>query len=189
MYPSTFVICKFRYAEYKNSHFLPRHRAAGSIRIRAQLMAWVLERGPGIPLFEVQLQYGLQEQSSPCPCRRGQPLVPPHPALSATVQRAQHTVLVTAWVPAAGGGRPAEPQLRSYLRLARRSMRKGFGRLGSILPTSWQRQQRAPCQTQAPASLGASLLVSPAWAWAGFPPSLNQQVIPLIRDKGLSWLW
>lgn len=40
----------------------------------------------------------------------------------------------------------------------------------------------APCQAPALA-LAALLLVSPVRAWAGFPPSLNQQVILLITDK------
>lgn len=48
---------------------------------------------------------------------------------------------------------------------------------GSIHPSSsWH----TPCQTLA---LAAVLVVSPARAWAGFPPSLNQQVILLITDK------
>lgn len=51
---------------------------------------------------------------------------------------------------------------------------------GSIHPSSWQ-HRHSPCQTSAPAL--AALVVSPVRAWAGFPPSLNQQVILLITDK------
>lgn len=69
-------------------------------------------------------------------------------------------------------------QLGSYLLLAPRSRRRGFGRVAAATPPPGS----TLCQTLALA-LAALLLVSPAGAWAGFAPSLNQQVILLITDK------
>jgi len=47
---STFVICEFRYAEYKNSFFFPLGTVLPAAFV-SQLMVRVLERGPEIPLL------------------------------------------------------------------------------------------------------------------------------------------
>lgn len=47
----TLVVCKFRYADYKNRGFFARHHPAGNVHIKAQLMVRVLERGPEILVF------------------------------------------------------------------------------------------------------------------------------------------
>lgn len=187
VYISSCVICKFRYAGYKNSFFFfPRHHPAGSIRIKALLMVWVLETGPGIPALWVRRWHWQQRQDALYHCWWGQSpllLAPVAPALTCHGPCRAQRVLMASGVPAESHQVPSR-QLGSYLRLAPRSMRRGFGRLGFIHPHPLAALAGSAVPNTAPALLIVSLL----WAWAGFPPSLNQQVILLITDKGLSWL-
>lgn len=136
--------------------FFPRHHPAGRVRIKAQLTVWVLERGPEIPLFSVPLRHWQRQQDPQYRCWRGRPPLLPRPSATGA-QRAVHRAEFGGFWPlecprldAAVPLNPGSPAALLSLRLAWRSMRRSFGRLGSIPPTSWQRRQGPPCQIQAP---------------------------------------
>lgn len=121
-------------------YFFPRHHPAGCVRIKAQLTVWVLERRPEIPLFSVPLRHWQRQQDPQYRCWRGRPRLLPRPSATGA-QRAAHRAEFRGFWPlecprldAAVPLNPGLPAALLSLRLAWRSMRRSFGRLGSIPP-------------------------------------------------------
>lgn len=140
----------------------------------------MLEKGPEIPAPSPAVALAAPGR----PCWWGWPPLRPHHGVTSTpvLHLGWNLAAPTPWSAAVEAAVPPSPSSPAGLLSAPGTEIKEerLWQAGSIHPSSWQ-CWCTPCQTPAPAL--AALVVSPVRAWAGFPPSLNQQVILLITDK------